>query len=739
MATHGLSRSMQRLSIFQMPESSQDAADLARGQLKLQELKKNISVESRKNYALERQIRILDQKIALLVKNRISLEEAEAAATELAGPTNEVTRLSSDRQKSHYESLFFLLQNEPQYMAGLTRLIKTNEIDSLLQIVMFTLYGNQYDAREEHLLLQMFQRVLKHEFDNATGMGSLLRANTAITRMMTTYTRRGPGQSYLKATLSGILSWLIRSDINLEINPMKVYESMINDDEAQTGQPSPLPRNVTAEVAAENPRVKGIIEPRVPILQETAQKFLETIIGSLPEIPYGIRYICKQIYSLTKAKFPQATRSELTSLAGGFLLLRFINPAIVTPTAYMLVDSKPGANARKNLTYLAKMLQNLSNGANFGEKESYMEHVNGFVVDNREKLADFFDKLVDVEDPEKALEMDEIMGLTKTDLQLNISVNEIYSVHALLQAHNQTLCPDPSNPLRRILNDLGPDVPEQVPRPQNGIVNLHLYDRFGTKKVEEPAQKHVNEQLYIETKCLMINIFQQYPDLSIMAEAQDLVALLTSQLQMPRVVSRPKVADNMRKVIASLQKLAPDFPAECAENYAKFRKEALEEMSNFAVYHAKIHKEIQSLDSVYQTIKSHNQYLQDQFSTYQMYLVNVREKAYNPRDSKSKSKASAVKEYKFTHVQLEKDGIIIESEVPENKKSNVYFLIASSSPGVFTVQVHYKGVLKPIFETQLTLDDLLENQHNNELEVDMEHVRLSTNLLIHLLRKSFAR
>lgn len=31
------------------------------------------------------------------------------------------------------------------------------EIDTLLQTVMFTLYGNQYENREEHLLLTMFQ------------------------------------------------------------------------------------------------------------------------------------------------------------------------------------------------------------------------------------------------------------------------------------------------------------------------------------------------------------------------------------------------------------------------------------------------------------------------------------------------------------------------------------------------------------------------------------------------------
>jgi Ras GTPase-activating-like protein IQGAP2/3 len=75
---------------------------------------------------------------------------------------------------------------------------------------MFTLYGNQYDEMEEHLLLSMFRTVLDAEFREATGIGSLLRANTALTRMMTTYTRRGPGQQYLKTTLTGVLSNLCR-------------------------------------------------------------------------------------------------------------------------------------------------------------------------------------------------------------------------------------------------------------------------------------------------------------------------------------------------------------------------------------------------------------------------------------------------------------------------------------------------------------------------------------------------
>jgi Ras GTPase-activating-like protein IQGAP2/3 len=41
--------------------------------------------------------------------------------------------------------------------------------------------------------------------------------------MMTTYTRRGPGQSYLKNVLAERINALIEhKDLNLEINPLKV-------------------------------------------------------------------------------------------------------------------------------------------------------------------------------------------------------------------------------------------------------------------------------------------------------------------------------------------------------------------------------------------------------------------------------------------------------------------------------------------------------------------------------------
>lgn len=133
-----------------------------------------------------------------------------------------------DRKMQQYSNLFFLLQSEPRHVAALCRLVSLSEIDTLLQTVMFTLYGNQYESREEHLLLTMFQSVLSAQFETATEFGSLLRANTPVSRMMTTYTRRGPGQSYLKSVLAERINSLIEhKDLNLEINPVKVSYNCI--------------------------------------------------------------------------------------------------------------------------------------------------------------------------------------------------------------------------------------------------------------------------------------------------------------------------------------------------------------------------------------------------------------------------------------------------------------------------------------------------------------------------------
>ena len=141
--------------------------------------------------------------------------------------------------------------------------------------------------------------------------------------MMTTYTRRGPGQGYLKSVLSERINSLIEyKELNLEINPLKVYEQMVRKIEEDNGSlPPELPRAVTPDVAAANTAVQDIIAPRVNMLIEIANSFITTIIQSIEQVPYGIRWICKQIKSLTKVSYFQKMKLTTECINSFFIML----------------------------------------------------------------------------------------------------------------------------------------------------------------------------------------------------------------------------------------------------------------------------------------------------------------------------------------------------------------------------------------------------------------------------------
>ena len=82
---------------------------------------------------------------------------------------------------------------------------------------------------------------------------------------------------------------------------------MLDQIQDETGSlPDELPRRVPPEVAAANPDVQAIIAPRLTMLVEIANSFLLTILDSIETVPYGIRWICKQIRSLTRVRLASA-------------------------------------------------------------------------------------------------------------------------------------------------------------------------------------------------------------------------------------------------------------------------------------------------------------------------------------------------------------------------------------------------------------------------------------------------
>lgn len=185
------------LCVF-LSENSNPCADEAM----VRDLRAQIITASRRNFILERELSEIDEKIKLLIKNRISVQEviAQQQGLELAGHDSKVdsTSLSASGKLQLYEDMFYLLQSRPQYFAKLARLLPAKDIAAFVQTVVFDMYGDQYDTREERLLLTLFGLVLQAELTETTDQGSLLRANTAITQMLSAYARRGQGLSILK-------------------------------------------------------------------------------------------------------------------------------------------------------------------------------------------------------------------------------------------------------------------------------------------------------------------------------------------------------------------------------------------------------------------------------------------------------------------------------------------------------------------------------------------------------------
>jgi Ras GTPase-activating-like protein IQGAP2/3 len=572
--------------------------------------------------------------------------------------------------------------------------------------------------------------------------------------MMTTYTRRGPGQSYLKVVLADSINSLIElKDLDLEINPLKVYEKMVSEIEEKEGRlPPNLPKGVTAEQAAENETVQQIIAPRLTMLSEIANNFLNTIINGLEETPYGIRWICKQIRSLSRRKYPDAQDQTICTLIGGFFFLRFINPAVVTPRSYMLIDAIPAENPKRTLTYIAKMLQNLANKPSYA-KEPYMAKLQPFIAQNKDRMNKFLLDLCEVQDFYESLEMDNYVALSKRDLELSITLNEVYATHALLDRHATELvsgsagtdatrdltrwqAKDESSHLGVILQELGP-APAQLPRKENRAINLPLFSKWETPFDDITAALDITQEeiFFMEAKQTFVMILRSLPPNS---------SITRRPLRLDRIAEAAATTKNdsvmVKKGIRSMELLSQLQELgviDKEDGFSLLRDEVEQELVHLGSMKEKVIEESRKLEEVFRTIRDHNAYLVGQLETYKSYLHNVRSQSEGK--TRKQQKHQVLGPYKFTHQQLEKEGVIQKSNVPENRRANIYFNFTSPLPGTFVISLHYKGRNRGLLELDLKLDDLLEMQKDNQEDLDLEYVQFNVSKVLVLLNKRFAR
>jgi len=202
------------------------------------------------------------------------------------------------------------------------------------------------------------------------------------------------------------------------------------------------------------------------------------------------------------------------------LYYRYINPVIIAPEAFDVIETSVSPSQRKNLAEVAKTLYQVLVGKSSHseiESESRSRAEDGAVLREEAEFTKylqlagptfmkFINEASSVVSSEEFFGMDEFhdsgsSGL-KDKFSIYITPDEIVQLHNSLIEHANEITPTPEDPLKILLNEMGPAPPlgSAAKGPGSEVV-LYLQNRFG--KIDGDNQGPV-KKLLKETKRLIL-------------------------------------------------------------------------------------------------------------------------------------------------------------------------------------------------------------------------------------------
>ncbi len=185
-----------------------------------------------------------------------------------------------------------------------------------------------------------------------------------------------------------------------------------------------------------------------------------------------------------------------------------------------------------------------------------------------------------------------------------------------------------------------------------------------------------SDMLYMETKSIFVQLIRSLQGVTD-KQPYNLAAIAERAATTKDAVLVRK-GIKVKEMLRELEELKI---IDAVDGYKLMQEEVAAELVHLGNLREKVLLETKSLEAVYKTICDHNNYLRSQLEQYKAYLQNVRLTASKERGSttgvgvvtvggKEKKPAKAVVQgpYRFTHAQLEKEGIIVESNVPDNRR-----------------------------------------------------------------------
>eukprot|EP00124_Ichthyophonus_hoferi_P000274 Ihof_evm30s9 gene=Ihof_evmTU30s9 len=503
-------------------------------ELELQRLNNQAVEDIRENTRLEQELSVMDAKIGLLVKNRISLDEAIKQSHKLRkkskGNIGMLTGGAGVHQKEwrdrllHYQHLFYLLQTKPEYLAKLIFLLPPTASSKFIENVVLLIYNFAQNNREEYLLLKLFKCAIAEEVEKVDEVKEFSTGNLLVIKMVVHYNRGLRERLFLRELLVPLVNEVLITKMNLNANPVDIYKKWISQTEVETGNPSQLPFDVTVPEALKHDIVKKRFEETVQNIMTITEKFLVAICQSTDNLPYGMRSIAMDMRILLTQKFPEVPSDDVVKVIGNLIFFRYMNPAIVSPDVFDVVQVTAAnpiqQDQRRNLGEISKILQLIASNTRFDEEEQpHFSEMNKFISKCFPIISEYFIKASTTIEPEEHFGIDQYSDVTLTNKPvITISAKEIRTTHAFLREHIDDLCTENDDPLKTILNELGdlPDRPlnsgpgvDNTPSPILGDGEIKLVLTPKLSVVDEDAAKA--RLLSLKTKGLVVQVIRCQP------------------------------------------------------------------------------------------------------------------------------------------------------------------------------------------------------------------------------------
>jgi Ras GTPase-activating-like protein IQGAP2/3 len=381
-------------------------------EIEFERLRKTVVQHVRQNELAEQYIDQLDIKIALLVKNKITLDEVVKHQKHFGGHVGtllsskdisskdpfdlKALNKTSRRKLEQYQELFFALQTQPQYMARLFRRIREQSLaekdTKRIEQLTMSLFGLAQKRREEYLLLKLMARSLKEEVEACSTLQEYLRGNFFWAKLFSNYVRSPRDRKFLKEILGPVIrdNIIENEHLDLESDPMQIYRSAINNEELRTGQRSRRDPNVSRDVALKDPETRGTFIHNLQDLRDVADQYFSMFEEMLPRMPYGVRYLAQQMFEELRLQFPYEAQELLLQIVGHWVWKTYIHPALIQPQHWGVVDRGLSPVMNRNLGAVGKVLGQVAAGKLFGGEDLYLQPLNSYITEAMDRLQDIW-------------------------------------------------------------------------------------------------------------------------------------------------------------------------------------------------------------------------------------------------------------------------------------------------------------------------------------------------------------